>query len=233
MLQAPSIPSEKRHPQSQDPKLKDSVTIGKLKLEKNNELWLDRSCIASLSPAQSAILKFFYTHPNSIVSFSALSQAVYGNDAIGHINSLKVLIHRLRLNLKPYPPIRLDTIFGTGYRCTLIHQGLHPAITDERSALKFNDLTLCAQQLIKTDGSITDLPKLHYDILCVFFRNAQKLISWDDFLKLLVEEGSFVEMGVFKKILGSIRKHLKNTNAEIITIYGKGYSLKSRVNPQV
>lgn len=72
----------------------------------------------SLTAKELALLKKLYENRGNIVTFDALSDAVWGENYYGYENTLMVHIRRLREKIEEHPsnPVWLLTVRGLGYR---------------------------------------------------------------------------------------------------------------------
>ena len=72
----------------------------------------------SLTAKELSLLKKLYENRGNIVTFDALSDAVWGENYYGYENTLMVHIRRLREKIEESPshPVWLLTIRGLGYR---------------------------------------------------------------------------------------------------------------------
>lgn len=74
--------------------------------------------VVDLSDRELQLLKYFYSHPNEVLSRDRLLNAVWGIDFFGTTRTLDQHIAQLRKKIEPDPghPIVITTIHGVGYR---------------------------------------------------------------------------------------------------------------------
>ena len=82
----------------------------------DERLWRGVTPIA-LTPKGFAMLRFFLSHPNRLVTKSALLEAIWPNVTVTD-NEVKHYVHELRRRLDDHPtrPAFIETVHGRGYR---------------------------------------------------------------------------------------------------------------------
>ena len=74
--------------------------------------------IFDLSARELDLLKFFYAHPNEVLSRDLILNAVWGIDYYGTTRTLDQHIAQLRKRIETDPahPVIIQTVYGAGYR---------------------------------------------------------------------------------------------------------------------
>ena len=74
--------------------------------------------VVDLSDRELQLLKYFYSHPNEVLSRDRLLNAVWGIDFFGTTRTLDQHIAQLRKKIEPDPghPTVITTVHGVGYR---------------------------------------------------------------------------------------------------------------------
>jgi two-component system, OmpR family, response regulator VicR len=76
----------------------------------------------SLTPNEFRLLQYLMQHPDQLISKNEFQSAVWGYQASGDINFMRVTMRRLRMKIEADPsrPRYLKTIHGIGYQfCSL------------------------------------------------------------------------------------------------------------------
>ena len=76
-----------------------------------------------LTPTEYQIIKIFMTNPGKAMTRDEILRLVWGDDFLGDSKIVDVNIRRLRSKIETNPakPNYIETVWGTGYRLSLIH----------------------------------------------------------------------------------------------------------------
>lgn len=81
--------------------------------------------IFDISARELSLLRYFFSHPDEVLSRDRLLNAVWGINYYGTTRTLDQHISQLRKKIEPDPakPIAITTVHGVGYRYALPQQG--------------------------------------------------------------------------------------------------------------
>jgi len=105
-------------PVVQEEKTLDSFTFGSVLIDAIQYRIRKGKRVVDLSDRELQLLKYFYSHPNEVLSRDQLLNAVWGIDFFGTTRTLDQHIAQLRKKIEPDPghPIVITTVHGVGYR---------------------------------------------------------------------------------------------------------------------
>ncbi|HAQ65181.1 MAG TPA: DNA-binding response regulator [Bacteroidales bacterium] len=93
-----------------------TLTIGRLVIDRDNQILYDGENKTSLTFRECALLSFLAENQEQVVKREEILQKVWGNDHFFSSRSLDVFISRLRSILKADPDLRIESIHNVGYR---------------------------------------------------------------------------------------------------------------------
>jgi len=97
---------------------KDSLVVRGLKLERDSRrVWYYTKEI-NLTGKEFDLLTLFMNHPNRVFNREEIFERVWGQDALGDLQTVTVHIARLREKIEENPskPQFIETVWGAGYR---------------------------------------------------------------------------------------------------------------------
>jgi DNA-binding response OmpR family regulator len=102
----------------QEEKPPDSFTFGSVLIDAIQYRIRKGKRVVDLSDRELQLLKYFYSHPNEVLSRDRLLNAVWGIDFFGTTRTLDQHIAQLRKKIEPDPghPTVITTVHGVGYR---------------------------------------------------------------------------------------------------------------------
>ena len=102
----------------QEEKTPDSFTFGSVLIDAIQYRIRKGKRVVDLSDRELQLLKYFYSHPNEVLSRDRLLNAVWGIDFFGTTRTLDQHIAQLRKKIEPDPghPTVITTVHGVGYR---------------------------------------------------------------------------------------------------------------------
>ena len=105
-------------PVVQEDKIPDSFTFGSVLIDAIQYRIKKGKRVVDLSDRELQLLKYFYSHPNEVLSRDRLLNAVWGIDFFGTTRTLDQHIAQLRKKIEKDPghPIVITTVHGVGYR---------------------------------------------------------------------------------------------------------------------
>ena len=105
-------------PAVQEDKTPDSFTFGSVLIDAIQYRIRKGKRVVDLSDRELQLLKYFYSHPNEVLSRDRLLNAVWGIDFFGTTRTLDQHIAQLRKKIEPDPghPTVITTVHGVGYR---------------------------------------------------------------------------------------------------------------------
>ena len=107
-----------KKPVVQEDKTPDSFTFGSVLIDAIQYRIRKGKRVVDLSDRELQLLKYFYSHPNEVLSRDRLLNAVWGIDFFGTTRTLDQHIAQLRKKIEQDPghPIVITTVHGVGYR---------------------------------------------------------------------------------------------------------------------
>jgi DNA-binding response OmpR family regulator len=107
-----------KKPAIQENKIPDSFTFGSVLIDAIQYRIRKGKRVVDLSDRELQLLKYFYSHPNEVLSRDRLLNAVWGIDFFGTTRTLDQHIAQLRKKIEPDPghPTFITTVHGVGYR---------------------------------------------------------------------------------------------------------------------
>ncbi len=107
-----------KKPVVQEDKIPDSFTFGSVQIDAIQYRIRKSKRVVDLSDRELQLLKYFYSHPNEVLSRDRLLNAVWGIDFFGTTRTLDQHIAQLRKKIEPDPghPTVITTVHGVGYR---------------------------------------------------------------------------------------------------------------------
>jgi len=107
-----------KKPAIQEDKTPDSFTFGSVLIDAIQYRIRKGKRVVDLSDRELQLLKYFYSHPNEVLSRDRLLNAVWGIDFFGTTRTLDQHIAQLRKKIEPDPghPTVITTVHGVGYR---------------------------------------------------------------------------------------------------------------------
>jgi DNA-binding response OmpR family regulator len=105
-------------PAAQEEKTPDFFIFGSVQIDAIQYRAKKKECIIDLSARELELLKYFYSHPNEVLSRDRLLNAVWGIDYFGTTRTLDQHVAQLRKKIEPDPghPTFITTVHGVGYR---------------------------------------------------------------------------------------------------------------------
>ena len=109
---------KRNKPVVQEDKTPDSFTFGSVLIDAIQYRIRKGKRVVDLSDRELRLLKYFYSHPNEVLSRDRLLNAVWGIDFFGTTRTLDQHIAQLRKKIEPDPghPTVITTVHGVGYR---------------------------------------------------------------------------------------------------------------------
>ncbi|NSL88591.1 response regulator transcription factor [Chitinophaga solisilvae] len=98
----------------------------KLKVYKNNNMG---EAIATFSPTEAKIIRYFFSRPNIIIKKDELLMKIWGKDDFHASRSMDVFVGKIRKQLRIEPRVTLETIFNVGLRLNVPEDLLPEKIT--------------------------------------------------------------------------------------------------------
>lgn len=107
-----------KKPAVQEERTPDSFTFGSVLIDAIQYRIRKGKRVVDLSDRELQLLKYFYSHPNEVLSRDRLLNAVWGIDFFGTTRTLDQHIAQLRKKIEPDPghPTVITTVHGVGYR---------------------------------------------------------------------------------------------------------------------
>jgi DNA-binding response OmpR family regulator len=107
-----------KKPVVQEDKTPDSFTFGSVLIDAIQYRIRKGKRVVDLSDRELQLLKYFYSHPNEVLSRDRLLNAVWGIGFFGTTRTLDQHIAQLRKKIEPDPghPTVITTVHGVGYR---------------------------------------------------------------------------------------------------------------------
>lgn len=107
-----------KKPVFKEGKIPDSFTFGSVLIDVIQYRIRKGKRVVDLSDRELQLLKYFYSHPNEVLSRDRLLNAVWGIDFFGTTRTLDQHIAQLRKKIEPNPghPKVITTVHGVGYR---------------------------------------------------------------------------------------------------------------------
>jgi DNA-binding response OmpR family regulator len=98
-------------------KTPDSFLFGSARIDTIQYRAKKEKCIVNLSDRELQLLKYFYLHPNEVLSRDRLLNNIWGVDYFGKTRTMDQHIAQLRKKIEPDPgcPTVITTIHGMGY----------------------------------------------------------------------------------------------------------------------
>lgn len=97
----------------------DTIMLGKYQFHLNKQVLAIGKEERKLSYRESELLKYLYTHRDSVIDRRDLLNHIWGNDSFFNSRNLDVYITKIRSYLKEDPSLEIITIKGVGYRFVL------------------------------------------------------------------------------------------------------------------
>jgi len=110
--------TRRNKPVVQEDKTPDSFTFGSVLIDAIQYRIRKGKKVVDLSDRELQLLKYFYAHPNEVLSRDRLLNAVWGIDFFGTTRTLDQHIAQLRKKIEPdrgHPTV-ITTVHGVGYR---------------------------------------------------------------------------------------------------------------------
>ncbi len=106
--------SNSTSPQTSEPTLK----LGGVKIDFNSRQIEVNGTVIKSTAKEFELLKLFMQHPNQVFTREQLLQKIWDSDYVGDVNTVTVLIRRIREKLEndPAKPTRIVTVWGVGYK---------------------------------------------------------------------------------------------------------------------
>ncbi|HLF71764.1 MAG TPA: helix-turn-helix domain-containing protein [Dehalococcoidia bacterium] len=89
--------------------------LGNLSLNLGNYRVAVADQVVDLSYHELELLRLLAEYPNSVISYSDITNAIWGNSSRSTLRALNVLVHRLRTKLANSHPYIIETVRGRGY----------------------------------------------------------------------------------------------------------------------
>jgi len=115
---ANSLAKFRKKPVVQEDKTPDSFTFGSILIDAIQYRIRKGKRVVDLSDRELQLVKYFYSHPNEVLSRDRLLNAVWGIDFFGTTRTLDQHIAQLRKKIEQDPghPSVITTVHGVGYR---------------------------------------------------------------------------------------------------------------------
>jgi DNA-binding response OmpR family regulator len=94
------------------------ITIGEISLNQEQLEVSVRGQSANLTPNEFRLLRYMMEHPDQLITKGEFQSVVWGYQASGDINFIRVTVRRLRMKIEEDPsnPRYLKTVHGVGYQ---------------------------------------------------------------------------------------------------------------------